>query len=60
MDIAHILLKTNLVKTKSEARRAVQGNAIKIDGILIQDPFAQVWIDDNNVLMIAERKPEYR
>lgn len=54
MDIGEMLLKTGWVRSKSEGRRAVKQGAIKINNIVINDPFADVKIK-NNICVVTEK-----
>ncbi|MBU2081952.1 tyrosine--tRNA ligase [Patescibacteria group bacterium] len=55
-DIIDLLLKTALVKSKSEARRLVLERAVKIDGVMIEDPQAKIEIISGLVIQVGKRR----
>ena len=58
MDILTLLQKTNLVPSRSEGRRLVTQNGIKLDGTPVTDPAALITTDlfNENTLMIQKGK----
>ena len=55
IDLAKIIVETGCVKSNSAARRAIEQGAIRIDGNQVKDPFAQVFLDKDNILTLMER-----
>mgnify|MGYP001612204567 FL=1 len=55
-DIIDLLLKTALVKSKGEARRLVLERAVKIDGVMIEDPQAKIEIISGLVIQVGKRR----
>lgn len=51
-----LLLKLNLVKSKSEARRLVNENAIKINGEIIKDPKIKINVASGLVAQIGKKR----
>jgi tyrosyl-tRNA synthetase len=47
MDIADLYVRSDLCKTKSEARNFIKQGAVKINGHKIQDKFARIGILDD-------------
>lgn len=58
MDILSLLQKTKLVPSRSEGRRLVTQNGIKLDGVAITDPNSLITLDyfKDNELMIQKGK----
>ena len=58
MDILTLLQKTNLVPSRSEGRRLVTQNGIKVDGTPVADPTALITTDlfNDNTIMIQKGK----
>jgi tyrosyl-tRNA synthetase len=56
IEIIEILWKKNMVGSKSEARRLISQKAVKVDGIVITDPYQKIKIQDGMVIKIGKRK----
>ena len=58
MDILSLLQETKLVPSRSEGRRLVTQNGIKLDGVAITDPNSLITLDyfKDNELMIQKGK----
>jgi len=56
IEIIEILWKKNMVDSKSEARRLISQKAVKVDGIVIIDPYQKIKIQDGMVIKIGKRK----
>ena len=56
INIIDLLVETNLVDSKSEARRMIKQNAIKIDQNLMDDIKAIIKIEPNMVIQVGKRK----
>lgn len=52
VDVAELLVKVGFCKTKSEARRHIEGGAIKLHNTKVTDPFAQLGIVDNKWVLV--------
>lgn len=55
-DIIDLLLKLNLVKSKSEARRLVNENAVKINGEIVKDPKIKINVVLGLVVQIGKKR----
>ncbi len=55
-DIIDLLLKLNLVKSKSEARRLVNENAVKINSGIVKDPKIKINIASGLVVQIGKKR----
>ncbi|MDP2945911.1 MAG: tyrosine--tRNA ligase [bacterium] len=55
-DIIDLLLKLNLVKSKSEARRLVNENAVKINSEIVKDPKIKINIASGLVVQIGKKR----
>jgi tyrosyl-tRNA synthetase len=56
IEIIEILWKKNMVGSKSEARRLISQKAVKVDGVVITDPYQKIKIQDGMVIKIGKRK----
>ena len=45
-----------LVKSKSEARRLILENAVKLDGKIINDPRAKISIKKDAILQVGKKR----
>jgi tyrosyl-tRNA synthetase len=54
--IINLLLKLNLVKSKSEARRLVNENAVKINGEKVKDPKIKINVASGLVVQIGKKR----
>lgn len=55
-DIADLLLKSTLVKSKGEARRLVGECAVKIDGATVEDSQAKIGVASGFVIQVGKRR----
>jgi tyrosyl-tRNA synthetase len=55
-DIIDLLLKLNLVKSKSEARRLVNENAVKINSETVKDPKIKINVASGLVVQIGKKR----
>lgn len=55
-DVIDLLLKLNLVKSKSEARRLINENAVKINGEIAKDSKTKVNITSELVVQVGKRR----
>lgn len=55
-DAPDLLLKLNLVKSKSEARRLINENAVKIDGGAVEDPKTKISATSGLVVQIGKKR----
>ena len=49
-ELAQLLVNNKLARTKSEARRMISQNAVRIDGMKVTDPFAKIFYDEDGSL----------
>jgi tyrosyl-tRNA synthetase len=56
IDIVSLLVKANLVKTKSEARRMLKQGAVKVNGERIENINQQITQEDGMVLQVGKRR----
>lgn len=56
MEICDVLVETKLTTSKSEARRLIQGNAVKIDGELVTDSKKMISFKQEKVLQVGKNK----
>ncbi len=56
IEIIEILWKKNMVSSKSEGRRLINQKAVKIDGVLITDPYQKIKIQDGMIIKIGKRR----
>jgi tyrosyl-tRNA synthetase len=56
IEIIEILWKKNMVSSKSEARRLISQKAVKVDGVVITDPYQKIKIQDGMIIKIGKRK----
>lgn len=54
--IVKLLCKAGLVNSNGGARRFIQGNAVKINGKLIDDENAEIEVKDDDILQVGKRK----
>jgi len=55
-DATDLLLKLNLVKSKSEARRLVNENAVKVNGGIVKDPKIKINVASGFVVQIGKKR----
>lgn len=55
-DIADLLLKLMLVKSKGEARRLVGECAVKIDGMVVENSQAKIEVASSLVVQVGKRR----
>ena len=62
IDILSLLVKTTLVPSKSEARRAVQQGGVSIDGVKVEDVYAtcDMSIFENDGIVLKRGKKNFR
>ncbi|MCM8803763.1 MAG: tyrosine--tRNA ligase [Candidatus Omnitrophica bacterium] len=56
IEILELISKTNMVSSKSEGRRLITQNAVKIDGEVISNPFMRIKLKDGMIIKIGKRK----
>lgn len=54
MDLADVLVTSNLAGTKSEARRHITSGAVRLDDRVVEDPFARLMIRDNHFIIVQK------
>ena len=55
-DILDLLSETLLVKSKSETRRLILENAVKLDGKIINDQKAKISIKEGAILQVGKKR----
>lgn len=56
MDVAELFVRANLVKSKSEARRAIKQGGLRVQDIKIQDPYADITLHGNKVCILEKEE----
>ena len=56
MNICDVLVKTGLAQSKSEAKRMIQGNGVKVDGEAIKDINQMLDLSKENVVQFGKNK----
>jgi ribosomal protein S4 len=55
MDLADVIVRAGLAKSKSAARRLIQQGAIKLaDTIIVHDPFARLFFHETTGWLLLE------
>lgn len=57
MDIAVIMVSSNLANTKSEARRHIMAGSVRLNDQVVRDPFARLVMKDNQMVVVEREKP---
>ena len=55
MDVAELFVRSNLVKTKSEARRKIKNGGIRVQDIKINDPYARIAVYDSEIFIVENK-----
>ena len=56
MLLVDIIIKANMLSSKSEARRMIKQSAVKIDGDVIDDIYYKIPLNKNIILKVGKRK----
>ena len=59
IEVAELCVRAGLCKSKSEARRAIEQGAIKIDDKKVLDPFARLLFDIDNKKYYTIKDKQY-
>ena len=54
VDIAEMIVAAGMAPTRTAARRFVKDGAIRLNGILIKDPFARVAVLNDEMFILEE------
>jgi tyrosyl-tRNA synthetase len=54
VDLADVLVRSNLAKTKSEARRSIVGGAVRINDFVVEDPFARLLMMEEKFFIVQK------
>jgi ribosomal protein S4 len=54
VDLACVMVKSNLAKTNSEARRAIESGAVRINNLQVDDPFARLLMMDEKFFIVQK------
>jgi len=54
--LVELVFSSGLVSSKSEAKRLITQNAVKIEGKVINDPYQKVEIKEGEILKIGKRR----
>jgi len=54
--LLEVLVKSKLVKSKSEARRLIKQNGVRLDEEIMEDPQAELALDAPRVLRVGKRR----
>ena len=52
MDVAELIVRSNLVNTKTEARRHIKNGGIRVQDIKINDPYARIAVCDGKLFIV--------
>ncbi len=52
MDVAELFVLSDLVKTKSEARRQIKNGGLRVEDIKINDPYARIALRENKLFIV--------
>ncbi len=52
MDVAELFVRSNLVKSKTEARKHIKNGGIRVQDIKINDPFARIAVHENKLYIV--------
>lgn len=52
MDLAAFMVEAKIAKSKSEARRKIEGGAMRLNDRQVRDPFARLTADGNNFVLV--------
>ena len=55
MDVAELFVRSNLVKTKSEARRQIKNGGIRVQDIKINDAYARIAVYDSEIFIVENK-----
>ncbi len=56
MSVLDVLVKSQLVKSKSEARRLIKQNGVRLEDEILSDDQAQIALDAPRVLRVGKRR----
>ena len=56
VDLAGILVRSNLAGTKSEARRRIVSGAVRINDQQVFDPFARLVMNEEGQFVVVQRE----
>jgi tyrosyl-tRNA synthetase len=54
VDLAQVIVDSNLAKTKTEARRQITEGAIRLNDQQVFDPFARLMIKDGTFIVVQK------
>lgn len=57
VDLAELLVNSNLATTKTDARRKIKEGAIRLNDIVVKDPFARLALRENQVIVVERTNP---
>ncbi len=52
MDLAAFMVEAKIAKSKSEARRKIEGGSMRLNDQQVRDPFARLTADGNNFVLV--------
>ena len=52
MDVAELFVRSNLVKSKTEARKQIKNGGIRVQDIKINDPYARIAVYDSKLFIV--------
>ena len=52
MDVAELFVRSNLVKSKSEARKQIKNGGIRVQDVKINDPYARIAVHKNKIFIV--------
>ena len=54
--LVDVIIKANMLSSKSEARRMIKQSAVKIDGNTVNDIYYKILVNENIILKVGKRK----
>lgn len=57
VDLAEVMVRSNLANTKSEARRHIKQGAVRLNDQVVKDPFARLAMKDNQIVVFERVQP---
>ena len=52
MDVAELFVRSDLVKSKTEARKQIKNGGIRVQDIKIKDPYARIVVHENKFYIV--------
>lgn len=56
LTLVDLMVEAHLAPSKSQARRLIEQNAVRLDGDTLKDPYAVLQVDEPTVLQVGKRR----